>query len=136
LPGRFEHTPLDVKQDDLVFGHVDIRLHVPFGSLPANSSYRLFASNVVFDSVLPSSAAAREQQDFLTLRFLKLNRKGIYTLERIQGQARFIVFQDLPFDVLISSSAQPSLAKVVPPRALEAKAFLKYDLRDALDQPS
>lgn len=137
LPGRFQHTPLDVKQDDLIFGHLDIRLHVPFGSLPANSSYRLFASNVAFDSVLPSSAAVPRAKDFLALRFLQLNRKGIYTLEQIQGQARITVFQDLPFDTLIASaSSGSSNFKIVPPRPLEEKGFLKYNLRSALDQTS
>lgn len=133
LPGHFERTPLTVNKEDLVFGHIDVHLHVPLNASSAEGAYRLFATNVVFDSTVPATAATREDGDFLAVRFSRMDRKGVYSLEQIVGQARLSIFDQLPFDRLIGISRQSRSAALVAPRPVDVTDFDQYNLSEALD---
>jgi len=100
LPGNYQRTTLVISEEDLIFGHIDIRLHVPLQRARTDGEYRLFSSNVDFDLTLPATAAFRESAEFLALRFPRMNRRGVYTLEQILGTSRISIFADLPFSRL------------------------------------
>jgi hypothetical protein len=110
LPGFYERVPLDIRKEDLAFGHIDIHLHVPLQSGRADAVYRL-KGELGYDQTLPASGARVESATFLALRFGALNRKDKYSLEHVMGEARLEVFRGLPFSQLIAiSKSMPSAA--------------------------